>query len=69
MATINDSARITSMAKKRKTKVKNERGNLNNFKELISLIILFKLLLQTMKLILNFHKIQKNLLKKSIMHI
>jgi len=41
MATINDSARITSMAKKRKTKVKNERGNLNNLKELISLIISF----------------------------
>jgi hypothetical protein len=33
MATMTDSARITSMAKKRKTKIKIERGNIKNLKE------------------------------------
>jgi hypothetical protein len=41
MATITDSARITSMAKKRKTKIKNERGNLKKEFERINIFNYF----------------------------
>jgi hypothetical protein len=41
MATVTDSARITSMAKKRKTKVKTEKGKIENSKSKIFGIISF----------------------------
>ena len=64
MATVTDSARITSMAKKRKTKMKTEKGKMENSNVKIFPMVSFQYLLQTTKSMLNFLQQQKNLLKK-----
>ena len=61
MATINDSARIASMAKRRKTKTKTGRGRAK-FDQLVTFNIssLSKCLRRPMKLTLNFHRRSNN---------